>query len=101
MRLEVRDPVVAAVAHRTAAGTTGVVRLHEPPWRPGLLTHRGRGVDVERRARGPVVTLRVVVRRGPPVIDVVRTVQRSVRDELLRLTGLAAEVIVVVVDVDQ
>lgn len=101
MRLEVRDPVLAVVGQRTASATPGVARLHDVPWRPGALVRpRARGVEVERADGRVTVTVRLVVRRGHPVIDVVRTVQRSVRDELLRLTGVAAEVVVVVVDLD-
>jgi uncharacterized alkaline shock family protein YloU len=100
VNLEVRDPAVVAVAGRTADAVAGVARLHEPPWPSTLGRARTRSVEVERSAAGVVVTVRLVVRRGRAVIDVVRTVQRSVRDELLRLTGLATEVVVVVVDLD-
>lgn len=96
-----RDPVVAAVSQRTAAAVPGVARLHDLAWRPsGRGRSRGRGVEVERTGDGLVVTVRLVVSRGRPVIDVVHTVQRSVHDELLRCTGLAAEVVVIVVDLD-
>jgi uncharacterized alkaline shock family protein YloU len=102
VNLEVRDPVLVAVAQRTAAGTPGVARLHGAPWRAAALVRaRGRGVEVDRNGGGgPVLTVRLVVRRGRTVLEVVRTVQRSVRDELLRLTGLAPEVVVVVVDLE-
>ena len=101
MKLEIADPVLVAVTRRTAAAATGVARLHDLPWRSGPVARaRGRAVEVDRTGARPVVTVRLVLRRGHPAIDVVRTVQRSVRDELLRTTGLTAEVVVVVVDVD-
>ncbi len=101
MTLEVRDPVLAAIGRRTATGTPGVARLHELPWAAGALTRqRSRAVEVQRVGGAPVVTVRLVLRRGRPVVDVVRTVQRSVRDEVRRLTGVAAEVVVVVVDLE-
>lgn len=101
MTLEVRDPVVATIAAHVAAATAGVARLHATPWRPGPLARPGgRGVEVERHGDGVAVTVRLVVHRGRPVIDVVRTVQRSVGAEVRRVTGLVPEVVVVVVDLD-
>lgn len=101
MNLEVRDPVLAEVARRTALATPGVARLHELPWGTSAIVRpRGRGVEVERTGAAPAVNVRLVAARGQVVLDVMRTVQRSVRDELLRLTGLEVEVVVVVVDLD-
>ncbi|MHA3704704.1 Asp23/Gls24 family envelope stress response protein [Jatrophihabitans sp. YIM 134969] len=100
MKLEIRDPVVAEVTRRTASTVPGVARLHELPWPASLGRGRNRDVEIDRSAGVLVVTVRLVAGRGHPVIEVVRTVQRSVRGELRRLTGLVAEVVVVVVDLD-
>lgn len=99
--LVVRDPVLTAVATRQALAVPGVTRLHEQSvLHSALHRSRDRGVDVARNGERPVVTVRLVVRRVARVIEVVRTVQRSVRDELLRTTGVDADVVVVVVDLD-
>ena len=101
MILDVKDPVGVAVAATTAAGVDGVARVFAPAWRAGARTRgRGQGVTVTRSGDGVAVSLRVVLERDARVLDVVRTVQRSVAGELRRLTGLTAEVGVTVVDLD-
>lgn len=101
MILEVRDPVLAEVARRTATAVPGVARLHELPWgTSALVRSRSRGVEIDRAGATPVLTVRVVAVRGHVVLDVLRTVQRSVREEVRHITGLEVEVVALVVDLD-
>lgn len=95
MNLVVRDAVFAAIAERAALAVEGVSRLHT-----GLLRGRSGGVEVDRAGVSTVLTVRLVVVRGQPIIELVRAVQRSVRGEVERLTGVIPEVVVVVVDLD-
>jgi len=55
----------------------------------GIFGGRQKGIQVELRPDGVQVTLNITVRYGKPIHEVARTIQRRVKEEVERMTGLS------------